>query len=147
MMWRHANRLGTKTLVSAALYVAARHIAVVALEAEVKRDCHPSVLLNAADSILRPRALMPRAAILAQSVSCYDRSQNSDLLDGTVVVEIFLVIARRSVSLSRINIILAGFFDNALRRLVPIRVVVETRSDIAAERGLLFFKLGVATKR
>jgi hypothetical protein len=70
----------------------------------------------------------------------------ADLADAAVVVEIFLVITRQSVSLSRIDIIFAGFLDNALGWFVPVRVGVETRANIAAGRGLFFFKSAVAAK-
>jgi hypothetical protein len=68
-----------------------------------------------------------------------------DLPDGAVV-EILVVIARRSISLSRIDIIFAGFFDNALCWLVPLGVGIEARAGVGAGRGLFFLKLGVATK-
>jgi hypothetical protein len=71
---------------------------------------------------------------------------DADLADAAVVVEIFLVIARRSVSVSRIDIIFAGFLDNALWWFVPIRVGVETRASVAAGRGFFFLKSAVATK-
>jgi hypothetical protein len=100
------------------------------------------VLIAALDGNAHTRHISaPRALISRVAVSGY-----SDLLNG-VVVEILVVIARHSISLSRINIIFAGFFDNALWRLVPIGVVVEAGPDVTAGRGFFSLKLGVATKR
>jgi hypothetical protein len=97
--------------------------------------------------MLRPKALMP----WAEGFGLVDLQRQAevadpDLPDGAVVVEILVVIARRSISLSRIDIIFAGFFDNTLCWPVPLGVGIEARAGVGAGRGLFFLKLGVATK-
>jgi hypothetical protein len=59
-----------------------------------------------------------------------------------VVLQIIVLIARCSVGGVRIDVIFAGFFYNPSRRLV----IVVARPYVAAERGFLFLKPGVATK-
>jgi hypothetical protein len=59
-----------------------------------------------------------------------------------VVLQIIVLVARCSVGGVRIDVIFAGFFYNPSRRLV----IVVARPYVAAERGFLFLKPGVATK-
>jgi hypothetical protein len=90
--------------------------------------------------IVTPATSRLRRALLVAGAAVSDADSPESVV--LVVLQIIVLVARCSVGGVRIDVIFAGFFYNPSRRLV----IVVARPYVAAERGFLFLKPGVATK-
>jgi hypothetical protein len=71
-----------------------------------------------------------------------ERRLDVNSAESVAVFPIFVVVACGDIGSMRINVIFAGFLNHARRRLV----VVVTRPDITADRGLLLIEPAIGTK-